>query len=309
MRVIYSRSGLQKLYLKNPVITWGIFDGVHKGHRKIINTTASLSKKTGGASVILTFDTHPEGIINSAGPLMLNSLRHRLKLLAEFPVDVCAVLPFTKAFAAVTAREFAEDWLIKRLGVKGIVLGENTTFGRNKSGNLKMLGDLCRQYDVRLIECENYSYKSRPVSSTRIRAAVMKGELDEAAKMLGRRYSLLGRVTHGVGMGKKLGFPTANIKPFNEAIPPDGVYSVKVSLGADKYKGLLSIGTRPTFINNRNPEKTVEIYIHNFSHNIYGKELEAEFVKYIRKQKKFPSTGALIRQIQKDVEAVRSFVV
>ncbi|MBI5361451.1 MAG: riboflavin biosynthesis protein RibF [Planctomycetes bacterium] len=304
MRIIHSLSELEKLHLKNPVITWGIFDGVHKGHRKIINTAVSQAQKTGSSLVILTFDTHPEGIVNAAGPLMLNSLHHRLKLLSEFPVDICAVLPFTKAFAAVTARKFAEDWLIKRIGVKGIVLGENTTFGRDKSGNLKMLSALCRQYVIRLIVCKNCIYKTMPISSTRIRAAVLGGKLDEAAKMLGKKYSLLGRVIHGAGMGKKLGFPTANIEPFNEAIPPDGVYGVRVRLGNNNCKGLLSIGTRPTFTDSKNKGRTVEIYIHNFSHNIYGKEIEAEFMSYIRKQRKFASTGALIRQIKRDADSV-----
>ncbi|MBU0503086.1 MAG: bifunctional riboflavin kinase/FAD synthetase [Candidatus Omnitrophota bacterium] len=301
MKVIY---GINKIIkFRNPVVAMGVFDGVHLGHKRILKEAVTRSKRIKGTSVVLTFDPHPQKE-NS-----LYSLQHRIKLFQRIGIDVCIVISFDKRFSGISAEYFIKHILAKRISPRYVYIGENFTFGKNARGDFRLLKKLSSIYGFKLKVVEIIKVDGMPVSSTAIRRLILNGDLDGAAELLSRRVSVLGRVARGDCLATRLGFPTANIIPQHEIIPPSGIYAVKVILKNKSLGGVCYIGTRPTFkkyLNTRG--KRVEAHIFNFNKDIYSHDLEIQFIKKIRNDQKFCHPSDLIKVIKKDILKAKNII-
>lgn len=300
MKIIQSIN--KQLVAKSPVITWGIFDGVHRGHQALIRTLTRWARQLKRPSLVLTFNEHPRKVLLAHDqPLFITSLAHRLMLLKQLGVDYCLVLPFTKQFSRMPAQEFITDFLVRKINPSGIVLTAGTVFGNNRQGDVRMLKKLS-SIPVKVVPPK--LYQNRVVSSTLIRRAIQDNRLKEAGAMLGRKVSILGTVVKGDRRGRTLGFPTANLDPHHEILPPSGVYLACARLTANGYHhALVNIGSRPTFHNAKNI--VIEVYLLNYHGFLYGKDLEVTITRYLRPEKRFPSSDALIRQIKSDIACAR----
>lgn len=292
MKVIYGLKQIKKY--RKPVIALGVFDGVHQGHREILEGIVRKARNIKGTSLALTFWPHPQKEES------LYSLEHRLRLINELGVDICIVINFNQKFAKISAVDFIKDILFKKIHANYIYVGKNFRFGKNAEGNAKILDELSKKYNFKLKIFEVIEIKNKPISSTYIRTLIKKGKLSLAQKLLTRPVSILGTVIKGNLLGRRLGFPTANINPHHEVIPPQGVYAVRVIFNDKKFKGVCYIGTKPTF-ESGNKKIHIEVHIFNFNKKIYGKYVEIQFVKNIRTDKKFDSLARLAQQIKKDV--------
>ena len=277
------------------VVTIGIFDGVHKGHQKILKKVLREAKKSRLKSVVVTFDPHPVKVLSPGAQIpLLMSLDHRIRLIKKMGVDYCLVKKFTKEFSKLSPEEFIKGLLVDKLNLKVLVTGENFLFGFKEKGSSKLLKKLSRIYNFKFYSILPLKIKGEYVSSTRIRKLIEKGRLELAKKLLARPVTILGTVVKGKSLGRKLGFPTANIDPHHESIPPAGVYSVDVALGEKIYRGALNISSH----------KIIEVHILNFNRNIYGKDIEVIFKQKIRNEKKFKSLESLKRQISLDIHHI-----
>jgi riboflavin kinase/FMN adenylyltransferase len=286
--------GLHKITkFKKPVVVLGVFDGVHIGHINILKDAVRRAHSIGGTSIALTFDPHPQKEES------LTSLDHRIRLIAKQGIDVCIVIDFNKHFQQSSALDFVRKVLVNKIGARYIYIGKNFRFGRNAEGDIDTLKALGRIYNFKVKVFKVVRMHFKAVSSTYIRRLIKKGELSAAEKLLCRPVTVLGSVMKGVHLGRRLGFPTANIDPHHEVIPPEGVYAAQILLGNKKLNGLCNIGKRPTFM--KKGKVHIEVHIFNFHKNIYGKYIEIEFIKKLRKEKKFPSAAALIDMIRKDI--------
>jgi riboflavin kinase/FMN adenylyltransferase len=285
---------------KHPVVVLGVFDGVHLAHVRILRAAVRKSRQTGSKCILLTFWPHPQKQES------IYSLEHRLKLISGFGMDVCLVVRFNRAFARMPAQVFARKFLLEKLSPAYVFIGKNFTFGRGAKGDYKMLNSLCGDYDFKLKTFDVIKIKGRAVSSTYIRSLIKKGKLNDAAELLGRPVSILGTVVKGASLARRIGFPTANINPHHEVVPPTGVYAVEVMLNGKILKGACSIGTKPTL--NTHKLQHIEVHIFDFKRDIYGKVLEIRFIRKIREQKKFSSLPALSKQIKKDILFIRDFL-
>lgn len=291
--------GINKIKrFKSPVVALGVFDGVHRGHKEIINSTVATARSLGGTSIVLTFWPHPQK------EMSLYSLEHRLRLIKELCVDVCIVANFSLKFSRVSAEDFIKDVLAKKLSAKYIYIGKDFKFGRNAEGSLTLLKRLGKSFGFRVRGFKMVRYHRAPISSTLIRKMITAGQLERAARLLGRPVSILGTVIKGTSLGRIIGFPTANINPHHEVIPPSGIYAARIILGKRRLKGACYIGGRPT-IKPFNKEVNVEVHIINFKGNLYNRDIEIQFVKRIRSDKEFPSLDLLRSQIRKDLLLVR----
>lgn len=293
MRVIYGIGNLSKF--KKAVVALGVFDGIHLAHRRILRAAVKQARRIKGTCVALTFFPHPQKQDS------LSSLEHRLRLISGLGVDVCLVVSFDKRFSRITAEDFVKDILIARLGAQHIYVGKNFRFGRGAKGDYKLLKRLSREYGFKLKISGIMKINNRAVSSTYIRRLIKKGDLAAAKILLNRPVSVLGTVIKGARLARGLGFPTANIDPHHEVLPPQGVYAARAIFNRRKYRGICYIGRKPTLAAGSPGRPTIEIYIFNFNKNIYGKELEIEFLRKLRNEKKFPSLNILARQISKDI--------
>ncbi len=289
-----------------PVITIGTFDGVHIGHRKIIDQVNSLARKRKGESVVLTFHPHPRMVLHSDLNIkLINTLDERLKLLEEAGVDHCVVHPFSHEFSRLSAKDYVRDILVSQLNVRSLVIGYDHHFGRNRSGSFDLLKEYGSLYEFELEEIPPQVYGDINVSSTKIRQSLKEGNVKKANSFLGSNFTISGKVVQGDQVGRTLGFPTANLDLNNEnkLIPSDGVYAVRVLLGQVSMMGMMNLGERPT-IGGR--KRTIEVHILNFEGDIYGQKLKLEFLDFIREEKKFSSKEELIAQIQEDKDEVLS---
>lgn len=285
----------------------GVFDGVHRGHRKILKYAVAKAQEIGGTSVVLTFWPHPQK------EKSLYSLEHRLRLIAELGIDVCIVINFSIHFAGMPAGDFVKKILAGNIGAAYIYVGNNFRFGKNAKGDLTYLKRLGKAYGFKAEGFNIIRVNGRPVSSTLIRGLITKGRIQEAESLLARPVSILGTVIKGTAVGRILGYPTANINPHHEVIPAPGIYAVRIILAINTLKGACYIGIRPTIhsrcLARRVKKKvSVEAHIFNFNKNIYGKYLEIQFVKLIRPDKKFPSLILLTQQIKKDVSSAKKIL-
>ncbi|MEI6972342.1 MAG: bifunctional riboflavin kinase/FAD synthetase [bacterium] len=291
-------------------IAAGFFDGLHRGHRAVLLSTIAAARECAGAAWVLTFETHPmKTLCPERAPLMLTCDEHKKRLLCSLGMDGCLMLRFNRSFANMTPEEFADELCGNVPSLQTIVVGSNWRFGRNGTGNHRNLRNLMKKRGVSVIAVDPLVWHGQAISSTRIRTAVARGKLGAACGMLGRPFSVLGTVMRGRGIGKTIGFPTANLAPCNEVRPPDGVYAVQADIGLNMVvDGVMNIGTRPTFSSEPNPVSTLELFLPEFSGNLYGRTIEVFFINKIRNEQKFASPAALARQIARDVKEAVSYL-
>jgi riboflavin kinase/FMN adenylyltransferase len=292
---------------KNAVITIGNFDGVHIGHQALFHEVIQKADRINGTSIVMTFEPHPVRVLKQNGHLPLITLYdQKIELIEKSGIDVLICVPFTKEFAAISAKEFVEDLLLKSIGMKAIVVGKDYTFGKNREGNIDLLKIYAKNLDFEVIVADwIHTSNNGPgrISSTRTRELVMAGKVDEAQKLLGRYYQLRGMVTTGRDRGGKLlGFPTANIKLHDELCPKNGVYAVTVDCMGKIFQGVANIGYSPTFDDH---VFSVEVHILDFNENIYGQQIRVDFVQRIRDEEKFSTIAELSDQIKKDIVKAR----
>ena len=300
MDTIFGTKQIQKK-LTWPVVTLGVFDGVHSGHQRVIQKTIDLANKKNGESIILTFDRHPKSVLSQTQQSCITSLEHRLVLFEQLGVDISVVLEFDKKIAEISAEDFIIKILHEWLGAKVIVLGFNCSFGKGRRGNASMVRDYAEKYGFEVVTCNPLEFEGEITSSTTIRKHIIQGNLQKAKGMLGRRVSVFGTVIKGSGRGKGLGFPTANLNLHHEIKPPSGVYATKVFLEGREYKAITNIGTCPTFgESTRNDEPVVEVHIIGFDESIYGKDLEVQFLFKLREETRFESADELKLQLERD---------
>lgn len=287
---------------ENTVLTVGTFDGVHEGHKVLIQSVLDTARKYGARSVIVTFDPHPRNIINtgSAGIKLLSTLPERCELLADLGIDEMVVIPFNRDFSLLSSEEFVRDIIWEKIGVKTFVIGYDHQFGKDREGSIETVKELGKDLNFEAQVVSRQEVENETVSSTSIRNALQnKGDVDLAAKFLGRYYILNGTVVHGDKRGKKIGFPTANIQidMSKKIIPKKGVYAVWVRVDGEYHPGMMNIGKRPTF---DGEELTMEVNIFSFEDDIYGKEVQIQFVDRIRDERSFDGIEQLQEQLGRD---------
>jgi riboflavin kinase / FMN adenylyltransferase len=297
---------------RRPVITIGTFDGVHLGHQKVIARLKEIAQSHGGESVIFTFYPHPR-LVTAPGEKnlrLLTTLEEKKELFARFGIDHLIVFPFTKAFSQLSYAQFVEEVLVKQLHTHCLVVGYDHRFGKNREGGFEYLQNCAKKFGFEIEKLDVLLIDNDHVSSTLIRKALDDGDVSLANQFLGYRYTLHGTVIEGQRVGRKLGFPTANIEASDphKLIPGYGVYAVEVLLSGKKYGGMLNIGSRPTF--NKNADnRSIEVHIFDFSGDIYNKEITLIFAGKIREEQKFSGVEALREQLRKDKIAALKILV
>ncbi len=294
--------------LKNPVLTLGMFDGIHIGHQAIISQLNQIAGNIHGESVLLTFEPHPRVVLGKGAEdlELLTTLEEKIDLLEKAGLQNLILHPFTKEFADLSSEEFVKELLVDEIGIHTIVIGYDHHFGKNRQGNFQQLHEFSKKYGFNCIKIEEVRSNGNHISSTQIRNALWEGNLEFAHKGLGRNFTLNGKVVHGDKIGRTLGFPTANLEIEKyKLIPKNGVYVVKVQLGNESFKGLLSIGTRPTVTNS--DEKRVEVYLLDFDQSIYGEILNLELIEFIREDMKFDTLEELVKQMNADKKFAEQF--
>ena len=287
--------------MNHTVVTVGTFDGVHNGHKNIIKMLVDTAKKTGSESVVVTFDPHPRTILGSdPGVELLTTLDEKTQILEKLGVDMVVIIPFTKEFSQLTAEEFIREYIHKKLGAVHFIIGHDHKFGKDRVGDEEKLRELGKIDGFEITAVPPVKSGDEIISSSKIRKALLNGDLATANLYLGRDYSFSGLIVEGAKRGRLLGFPTANIEPGSaeKVIPGRGVYVVGCSIEGDKYHGVMNIGMRPTFENQT--RIVIEVHILDFNKIIYGKKISVDFIKRIRDEKRFESKEELIRQIELD---------
>ncbi len=289
--------------LKTPVVTLGIFDGVHLGHRKLINHLVSRAEEVRGESVVITFHPHPRIVLEKGKKdlVILSTMTEKTELLEKCGIDHLVIIEFTRKLSEMKACEFVEEVLVKKIGTRHLVVGYNHHFGHLGEGNFDTIKDCARSMGFNVEQVRGLKSSGKSVSSSLIRNALAMGKLSEANKWLGYDYSLRGLVVEGRKIGRKIGFPTANIRPSdkNKLVPGNGVYAVDTYIDDIKHAGMLSVGTNPT-INKAGVTRSVEVNIFDFEEDIYGREIEIVFRYRLRDERKFGSIQELSRQMKID---------
>lgn len=300
------RSILELENLSGPLfLAIGVFDGVHLGHQAVISTSAQHARKVNGTPVVVTFDPHPVKVLSpDRAPHLLTATRHKIALIRDLGVGHLLVLHFDHAFAATPPEEFVRQLVTHARPLREICVGHEWSFGKARAGNLALLKQLGGTLSFDVVGVEAVAVHGEVVSSTAIRRAVAAGELTKAAQMLGRDYTILGTVKAGAGLGRKLGFPTANLSAHSEQFPPNGVYVAEARLAEKLYRGVVNLGYRPT-VSAGEPERLLELHLFELDKDIYGEEIEVRFVRYLRAEQKFANLETLQAQIARDVEAAR----
>jgi riboflavin kinase/FMN adenylyltransferase len=287
-------------------VTIGNFDGLHLGHRKIIEELIKRSKISEGKSVVVTFDPHPRKVLEPGKPLrLITSMQHRLKLLGELGVGLALILQFDDAFASISADSFVRELLFPKLRFSELIVGRNYVFGKGRLGNAALLEQLSRELGFKIDFVEPVKQDHQFISSSFLRQLIREGALDKASEFLGRPFSVFGTVVHGRGIGAEMGFATANLNLEGIILPPRGVYAVEVEFNEERCVGLANVGVRPTF-GGSEQEDQVEVHLIDFDREIYGCPIEVIFMEKIRDEIRFESPERLRDQIQIDVENVRA---
>jgi riboflavin kinase / FMN adenylyltransferase len=291
-------------YSRNSVITVGTFDGVHLAHQNIISTVVDKAKLRRGKSIIVTFDPHPREVLsNTQSNLgLLTTLDERVELCSKLGVDWFYVINFDHNFSQLSFRAFITQYLVNGLGLDVIIEGYDHHWGRGREGNIESLFQLGNDFGFKVIKVDPFLFDGRPVNSSLIRKSLDNGSIEDAALLLGRPYSIKGKVVAGDRRGHLLGYPTANIELNNvrKLVPKNGIYFVRVALRNVKYFGMASIGERPTF--HSDGKRTIEVNILNFNQDIYGSEIQIELLKRLRDEIKYDSAEKLIEQMNLDKE-------
>ncbi len=307
MKVYYNISEFQAL--RNAVVTSGTFDGVHLGHKKIIDRLTETATKRNGESVVITFWPHPRLVVSPANSdiKLLSTLDEKIEIFATLGVDHLLILPFTREFSELSSEKYIEDILISTIGTKTLVIGYDHRFGKNREGGFDYLSTNANRFNLELIEIPRQEIDSLTISSTKIRKSLETGNIQVANELLGRYYIFSGLVKKGRQLGRTIGFPTANVHVSKnyKLIPSTGVYAVRVYLRNKQYAGVMNIGNRPTV---DGEGITQEVHILNFEDDIYGETLKVEIINYIRAEQKFENLNALIGQIEKDCTAAEMII-
>jgi riboflavin kinase / FMN adenylyltransferase len=308
MRVIREFDSVE--YDKRSVITIGTFDGIHLGHRKIIDSVNEIKKAERLRSVIITFEPHPQIVLKNKAPdiKILSTLDEKLEVFESLNVDIVYVIEFTKEFSRNSAEDFYVNYIINKFGLSDIVVGYDHMVGRNREGGFETLKGLSGKYEFEIHKIDELKTEGYIVSSTVVRHMLQSSSVKDAAMLLSDYYSLTGEVIYGDELGRKIGFPTANIKPVSEykLIPNNGVYLVKSEINGKNYFGMMNIGVRPTVTESQ--KLTLEVYFMDFNGDIYGQTLKIKFLDFIRKEKKFISVEELKKQIEKDKEISKDLI-
>ncbi len=302
----YDESGLPA-YVKGTVITVGTFDGVHRGHRDVVERLVARSRALKIPSVLVTFEPHPLEIVNPlAAPPLLTTHYEKLEVLAETGVDYVAVLPFTTELAAYAAEDFVELLLRRRFRLRELLIGYDHGFGKQRAGNVEVLRTLGERDGFRVEVVDAVATPDgHSVSSTSIRRAIAGGDLERASAALGRLYSVSGRVLEGAQRGRTIGFPTLNLggAPPRKLLPPEGVYAVRVQTPRGPVGGMMNLGPRPTF---GDPATSLEAHLFDASGDFYGVYVRIDFVRRLRETRKFASAEQLSKQLRHDESEARS---
>jgi len=280
----------------------GFFDGVHLGHQQIIRQTVTDARQQEADALVITFDRHPNTVVAPQRvPPLIYSLSQKLRVIESLGADTLLLIRFDKAFSEQTGEAFIRS-LARDLGhVQSLCVGANFAFGRKRAGDVRLLKTLGAELKFAVHGIAAVSLDGQAVSSTRIREAILAGDLDVASQMMGRAYSLAGRVVPGDRLGRQLGFPTANLVVTGLALPPNGVYAVHAEAGGKTHRAVLNIGHRPT-LQDPSPQLRVEAHLLDFQGDLYGQELEVMFVEKLRDEKKFASLAELRQEIARDIQ-------
>ncbi|MCB9261602.1 MAG: bifunctional riboflavin kinase/FAD synthetase [Flavobacteriales bacterium] len=293
---------------KPVVLTQGTFDGVHLGHQKIITHVVKKAREIDGVSVLLTFYPHPRLVLfpDDNQLKMLSTIDEKAQLLESFGLDYLVILPFTKEISRISAYQFIKDILVEKLHISTIIVGYDHRFGKNREGSIVEIKKFSHQFNYQIDQIAEQDINDCIVSSTKIRNALLDGNIPHANELLGRTFGIRGIVIEGNKLGKTLGFPTANVEISDtyKLIPMNGVYAVRVNVLAKTYNGMANIGTRPTL---NLKTRSIEVHIFNFNDNIYGQELEILFVKRWRNEIKFETVKLLQHQLKADAAEITTF--
>ena len=290
----------------NTILTLGNFDGLHLGHQELVKMIIRRAKEAGAVSMVVTFRPHPLKILApDKCPPLISIYEEKIRLFERLGIDVLVKIPFTLEFSAMSPEGFVRDVLCSTLGAREIFVGYNYRFGRGREGDIQTLKTLGRKYGFAVKEIEQLAVDGEVVSSTKIRALLREGQVEHAAKLLGRTYAVTGIVVKGDGRGKSLGFPTANIAPKHSIVPADGVYAVRLMVRERTYDGIANIGMRPTF---NKQTSAIEVHVFGFNEDIYGEDISLYFIKKIREEMKFKDAAALVRRIRSDIESAKDIL-
>ncbi len=297
----------KKSFEKGCALTIGNFDGVHLGHRRVIAALVEKAKKLNCEAVVMVFEPQPQELFSpDTAPARLCRLRDKYSLLKQLGVDRLLCVNFNRKFASQTAQEFIEQLLVKRLAVKHLIIGDDFHFGKNRQGNFEMLCHAGLKFGFSVTDTASFKLADCRISSTEIRQALEQDRLADAQKMLGRPYSIIGRVFHGDKRGREIGFPTANVSLKRKVSPISGVYAVQVKTIDGDYFGVANIGSRPTVSGTR---AQLEVHIFDFNKDLYGQHIEVNMLKKLRNEMKFESINALTKQIDIDSKQARDFII
>lgn len=295
--------GYAEVNLVDPVVTMGVFDGVHTGHRALLDRLVNVAETEGRESAVITFYPHPRMVLDNENQTLsfLTTMDEKQELLSKSKVDHLIILEFSREFSNIKACDFIRDILVREMGTKHLIVGYDHHFGRRGEGDFSTIRQCPDLKNVTVEQFHGVYSGSVPVSSSIIRDYLLNGNLDEANMMLGYSYFLRGGVVHGKHLGKKLGYPTANILPDDryKLVPANGVYAVEVQLGDENFRGMLSIGTNPT-VNSAGSARSIEVNIFDFDRDIYGSSILIRFRKRLRDEKKFDNIEQLVRQMKSD---------
>ena len=298
----------ENISLKHPVATIGIFDGVHTGHHYILDELIKQAAAHGGESVVVTLWPHPRIVLSSNlhDFKLLHTRKEKIRELERSGIDELIFVPFNKEIASYSACEFVQNYLVDKLGIEVLLLGYDNRFGRDRKGDPEGLAMCASRNNFRIEKLKEYTALTGRVSSTLIREAILKGELEQAEKMLGYHYYLSGTIVEGNHIGRKIGFPTANIHPNDpyKLIPMNGVYAIRAELQGNMYRGMLNIGFRPT-IDSSAAVKTIEAHLFDVSGDFYDQEVVIHFIKRVRDEMKFSGLEALKQQLELDKKNIQ----
>ncbi len=299
MKIYHSLDSIRDLH--HAVVTSGTFDGVHIGHQKILNRLNEICSQSGGESVVLTFWPHPRMVVSddSQNLLLLSTIDEKIELFAKLGIKHLVIIPFTRAFSELTSEEFIQQVLLDKIDTRKLVIGYDHRFGRNREGSFEFLVRNASKYGFEVEEIPRQDIEDLAISSTRIRQALLSGQVNVAKGLLGRPYALSGTVVKGKQLGRTIGFPTANLHLHEsyKLIPGNGVYIIKAHYQGTTYNAMLNIGVRPTV---DGIHRTIEAHILDFDKEIYGEDLSVELIHYLRPEQKFDGIDKLVSQIHID---------
>jgi riboflavin kinase / FMN adenylyltransferase len=303
---MYIHRGYENIDLVSPVVTLGIFDGVHLGHKALLDRLVTCAKDAKGEAVVITFLPHPRMVLDEDNTALtfLNTIEEKIVLLERAKVDHLIIIEFNKEFSRIPACDFVKDVLVEKIGTRHLIIGYNHHFGRRGEGDFNTVKQCAESLDFRVEQVEGLLSKEGAISSSLIREELLQGKLEEANKLLGYSYSVRGTVIEGRKIGRSIGFPTANIKPDDQhkLIPCNGVYAVEVDLSGVIYPGMLSIGSNPT-VNIDSGFRSIEVHIINFDQDIYGKTISVIFKKRLRNEIRFDNIKKLVEQMNLDKQS------